>query len=435
MFKAIIKSKNLIPSSSQHQVKSKILPPISFNSKVSSLNFSFSSLHFIMNLLAFKYLLTLYFFLNAFINFCSGRRRNIKKDEGADVMISCNVDISQEDDIDLSVVWKKDDVTLKLHDNPHYYYHSNNASLVIKQITVNDIGSYQCFADTDSGPIGEPTHLQVKEKLKFVDPQIDKKLELSSVSKLSCKTRGHLTPTVYWEKNGLKRLPGHITQKNGTLIFNGVLSTDAGKYTCFASDSVTSIQTTVNVEVGRAPKFTHTPPKQLEVTSGSTVLLECRAEGDPLPIIHWDKNKMRDFTDDRVKTFPNGSLVIFDATPIDQARYGCIAGNLKGFERAEVDLVVKISELSEHESEARMTKTMMITVGGVTLYMVLVIVLVIWYRVRNERRKAAALIYSQNGSKPDISGLEMKERSIKLKADPDTQSTEDVRESLKNSIE
>ena len=104
----------------------------------------------------------------------------------------------------------------------------------------------------------------------------------------------------------------------------------------------------------------------------------------------------------------------------DEGKYGCIAGNSAGFERAEVNLVVGTSSASvksptgystaaELEGDEKMTKTILITGGVVTLYMVLVLVLMIWCRYRTAKRKAA-LMSNQIGNKPDNGDLEMKER-------------------------
>ncbi|XP_053207688.1 tyrosine-protein kinase-like otk [Panonychus citri] len=309
-------------------------------------------------------------------------------------------------------------------DNPRIVIQLNH-SLVIKKVTASDDGHYQCFNEfvNPNGGGGRIIRLRVKEKLKFIDPQKDKKLELNSVSKLHCKTRGHLPQTVTWIKNGFKFLPDHIKQERGTLMFNGVLSTDAGRYTCIASDSLTTINSTVSVEVVKSPKFTKKPAKYVESEVGSFVELHCAAEGDPAPIIHWEKNKeFNDFkADHRITTYPNGSLLISNFQQKDEGKYGCIAGNSAGLERAEVNLAIGTSSSSvrsangysatstELEGDDKMTKTILITGGVVTLYMVFVLILMIWCRYRTAKRKAASML-NHNGNKPENGDLEMKER-------------------------
>lgn len=49
-----------------------------------------------------------------------------------------------------------------------------------------------------------------------------------------------------------------------------------------------------------APKFTVLAQNPTEAIEGFSVMLDCTAEGDPKPTIHWDKNlKMNDFNRSR----------------------------------------------------------------------------------------------------------------------------------------
>lgn len=82
-------------------------------------------------------------------------------------------------------------------------------------------------------------------------PPVNKKLELGSTAKIHCKAQGTPPPIIHWEKYGNEgeSFPGHITDMNGTLHFNGVLAEDKGKYTCFASNSQGTINVTLTIDV------------------------------------------------------------------------------------------------------------------------------------------------------------------------------------------
>lgn len=76
-------------------------------------------------------------------------------------------------------------------------------------------------------------------------------MELGSISKVNCKAQGSVPPTIHWLKDDetLRELPSHITVNNGTLIFNGVKSSDKGRYTCVAKNAQGSINATISIEV------------------------------------------------------------------------------------------------------------------------------------------------------------------------------------------
>lgn len=87
----------------------------------------------------------------------------------------------------------------------------------------------------------------ISEKLKFTPQPVNKKMELGSVSKVNCKAQGSTAPTIHWLKEG--GLPSHVSVHNGTLIFNGVKSTDKGRYTCVANNAQGTINATITIDV------------------------------------------------------------------------------------------------------------------------------------------------------------------------------------------
>ena len=87
------------------------------------------------------------------------------------------------------------------------------------------------------------------EKLKFRPPPVNRKLELSSVTRIHCKAEGQSEPAVRWLKDGKSELPAHVEDVKGVLVFNKVERSDAGRYTCVASNSQGTINKTIAVEV------------------------------------------------------------------------------------------------------------------------------------------------------------------------------------------
>ncbi|XP_016839619.1 inactive tyrosine-protein kinase 7 isoform X2 [Nasonia vitripennis] len=286
----------------------------------------------------------------------------------------------------------KDGVRYRIVEEP-----AGNLSLIFKNVQLIDRGNYVCEIVTKGfSPVrSAPAALSVEEKLKFSPEPVNRKLELNSSPKISCKAQGSTPVTFKWYKNGADSFPKHVRDElNGTLHFNGVLEEDKGNYTCVASNSQGQIKHTIKIDVVISPKFT-IKPENVTAIEGSSVLLHCAAEGDPKPAIQWDKDsRMNNLNGDRFEVMANGSLHIKEVYLSDEGKYGCTAGNSAGLKREEGHLSVRAGdgyrsdmELDAAEDGSMMTKTVIITLGAAAAYMVLVVGLMLYCRYRRRRRK------------------------------------------------
>ncbi|XP_067131155.1 inactive tyrosine-protein kinase 7-like [Centruroides vittatus] len=328
-----------------------------------------------------------------------------------------------------TVHWLKDKKYVRTS-GTNFIFSPQNGTLYIKNVQLNDAGSYVCRVNTTGFPPiqSESITLNVKEKLKFVPPPVNKKLELNSNAKIYCKARATTPPKVKWIKEGgplYFKWPPHIRDDNGTLHFNAVKAEDSGRYMCVATSAQDIINTTIQVDVIVLPQFV-VKPADTEAYEGYSAMIHCMASGDPLPTIQWDKNNiLSGFDPNRFAVMKNGTLFVSEVHMNDQGKYGCTAGNSGGFKRAEISFVVKSSEdyvtdhvgQSDHDAESNtMTKTVMITLGAAAIYMTLVIGLMIWCRFRRARRKAFLLAQTsaevaklEDGEIPN--NTEMKEKT------------------------
>ena len=189
------------------------------------------------------------------------------------------------------------------------------------------------------------SNLICAEQLKFNLQPISKKLELGSSSKVHCKAQGNPVPIVRWVKEGLQYFhwPQHVEDLNGTLFFRGVRPGDEGNYTCIATNSQGVINATIRIDVTKTPYFTSLPDNITVAKEGGVAELVCRAVGQPLPTIKWDKDSVMldSFSSDRYTAYLNGTLIIHNVQADDEGPYGCTAGNAGGFKRAEVRLIVQ----------------------------------------------------------------------------------------------
>ncbi|XP_056262680.1 hemicentin-1-like [Pseudoliparis swirei] len=109
---------------------------------------------------------------------------------------------------------------------------------------------------------------------------------------------------------------------------------------CVAANEAGVVERSVALTVHSAPAITAEPT--VAVDAGGTVVLDCRAEGEPTPTMEWSrKGGRRLLGDDRFSPLSNGSLRVSSAQKEDTAQYECLARNLLGSARARVTLTVR----------------------------------------------------------------------------------------------
>ncbi|XP_031355728.1 tyrosine-protein kinase-like otk [Photinus pyralis] len=322
-------------------------------------------------------------------------------EENKKSVLTCLHDVDNASEQYTVVKWKKDGKVLKHDYDEETTSHQRirafkqNGTLVIYSTKPSDRGDYVCEITTAGFEplVSKSATISVIEILKFSPPPVNKKLELGSTAKIHCKAQGTPPPTIRWEKDGKgDGFDAHIADTNGTLHFNGVLSEDKGRYTCFASNTQGTINVTLTIDVVVAPKFTLLSHNPTEAIEGFSVMLDCVADGDPKPTIHWDKNlQMNDFNRSRFQVLDNGTLYIKEVHREDENNYGCTAGSSAGLNRKEIRLIVHTREGYHPEGneaeDSTVTKAVLITMSVATAYIILVIGLMIWCRYRRRSRK------------------------------------------------
>ncbi|XP_020293317.1 tyrosine-protein kinase-like otk, partial [Pseudomyrmex gracilis] len=344
--------------------------------------------------------------------------------EGDSVTLSCSYS-GMEPPVTY-VHWLKDGMQLRESGGPTRYRvtdNHGNVTLHFKSVDLSDKGHYMCQIFTTGFPpvLSDQAVLTVEEKLKFSPQPVNKRLELASTAKVSCKAQGATNPAVKWVKEGEdEKFPKHVQDINGTLHFNGVKMEDKGRYTCIANNTQGSINHTISIDVVVAPKFTKLPDNPTEAIEGYPVMLHCVAEGYPTPTIQWDKDsRMNDAVDPRFNIFKNGSFYIAEVHLSDQGKYGCTAGNSGGLKREEFQLNVKVGDRYKAETEQEisddgpmMTKTVIITLSVATGYMVFVIGLMLYCRYDRRRRKRQ---YAQHQTEEKMENGDIREEQTELK--------------------
>lgn len=82
-------------------------------------------------------------------------------------------------------------------------------------------------------------------------------------------------------------------------------------------------------------------PVETVVDAGTTVVLNCQADGEPTPMIEWSRQGRPLLGISRFSTLSNGTLRISSAQKEDTAEYECVARNLLGSVLVRVALTVR----------------------------------------------------------------------------------------------
>ena len=88
-------------------------------------------------------------------------------------------------------------------------------------------------------------------KLKFKSLPKSTHLELGETKRIYCIVQGEPPIKIKWVKLGVQKLDPHVQQeKDGSLYFKTVRYSDAGKYSCQASNDRDQINVTIELQVG-----------------------------------------------------------------------------------------------------------------------------------------------------------------------------------------
>nr|XP_019951254.1 PREDICTED: inactive tyrosine-protein kinase 7 [Paralichthys olivaceus] len=306
------------------------------------------------------------------------------------------------------VTWLRNNIMITPEDSRYKLF--PNGTLRINNVEVYDGLMYGCETKTAGGRLTGQARVLVLEKLKFTPtPQPFQCLELDNEITIQCSAKGRESPTIRWTKADGGALQPRVEQRNGQLQFTKVTRSDAGNYTCIASNSLQGeIRAVVTLTVAVYIRF-KLEPENTTVYQGHVAILHCQVTGDPEPHIHWMvKDKTLDMSKNRrFQKMPNGSLVIRDVTTDDTGRYTCVAGNSCSIKDRVAQLYVvekPVHPNDEEEDRApyKMIQTIGLSVGAAVAYIIVVLGLMFYCK---KRRNAKRLQKGQDGEEPEMECL------------------------------
>ncbi|XP_036354448.1 hemicentin-1-like isoform X2 [Octopus sinensis] len=238
-----------------------------------------------------------------------------------------------------TIRWTKDGQELAIDNYKYVILHGTKLSLPFPR--AEDSGTYTCIAENGAGRDEKAIKLRVR-----VPPTIEETSHLmtatvGSTVKIPCKATGNPEPKLKWTKNDKKlssNRPKFIFESD-SLIIQGVLANDTGRYVCTATNRVGEDSHEILLRVQVPPSF-KTLPVNKEVLVGSRLKLQCSADGIPVPVISWRHNGNAIHAPPSI----NGQsrLIVRNTGKEDSGRYTCIAKNPAGQRETQATVGVKV---------------------------------------------------------------------------------------------
>uniref|UniRef100_A0A7N8WQH5 Peroxidasin n=1 Tax=Mastacembelus armatus TaxID=205130 RepID=A0A7N8WQH5_9TELE len=223
-----------------------------------------------------------------------------------------------------------------------------SGGLYIQNVVQADGGQYTCFASNNVDTIHATAYIIVQATPQFtVTPQDQSVLEGHTVD-FPCEATGYPQPVIAWTRGG-SPLPldrRHVVLSSGVLRITRVAPHDEGQYECQAVSPVGTVRTAVQLTTDKAlagitPVFTNAP-RDLTVESGQDVQIPCSAQGQPQPVLTWNKDGVQVTESGKFHISPE-SLEVKDVGTADAGRYECVARNPIGYQVASMVLTVTVS--------------------------------------------------------------------------------------------
>ncbi|XP_075689566.1 hemicentin-1 [Rhinoderma darwinii] len=267
------------------------------------------------------------------------------------------------------ITWAKETQLISPFSQRHNILPSG--SMKIFETRVTDTGMYTCVATNIAGNVTRSVKLNV-----YVPPKIQRgpkviRANVHQSFEITCASNGIPIPQTTWFKDGRilemnERLKGTIFRVDSAEL------SDAGLYTCIASNIIGQDVTNVTVEIRAPPTLSNLEPPydktNQERISNQWVAFPCPAKGTPKPVIKWlHNNKALTGTEPGINITKDGTLLIINSlTPYDNGEYKCLATNEAGLTEKKYNL--KVHDPPAIKDKEKLTNISVLLNHDVSLY-------------------------------------------------------------------
>ncbi|XP_032597184.2 protein sidekick [Drosophila grimshawi] len=255
---------------------------------------------------------------------------------GGQVQLSCDV----VGDPKPQVQWFRnaERITEAQLEDEVYELNADN-TLIIKKLSLDDEGMFQCLATNEAGEKSAYTWLRVKTTAPAMKkpPQNSTALDGKDAT-ISCRAVGAPNPNITWIYNEtqLVEISSRIqVLDSGDLLIANIRASDAGLYMCVRANEAGSVKGEAYLSVLVRTQIIQ-PPVDTTVLLGLTATLQCKVSSDPsVPYnIDWyrEGQKAPIVNSQRIGVQADGQLEIQAVRASDVGSYACVVTSPGGNE-------------------------------------------------------------------------------------------------------
>ncbi|XP_053197128.1 protein sidekick-2 [Scomber japonicus] len=248
------------------------------------------------------------------------------------------------------IVWYKDALPIDPVKTPRYRV-LVGGSLQVNGLLPDDTGMFQCFARNLAGEVQTNTYLAVTSIAPNITAGPSDSTVIDGMSViLHCETSGAPRPAITWQKgervlaSGSVQLPRFTLLESGSLLISPSHISDAGTYTCMASNSRGIDEASADLVVWARTRIT-TPPQDQSVIKGTKAIMTCGVTHDPSVTVRhvWEKegSVISVQSTPRLRLDPDGTLHISQTWSGDIGTYTCRVTSVGGNDSRSAHLRVR----------------------------------------------------------------------------------------------
>uniref|UniRef100_A0A8C9N6Y6 Hemicentin-1 n=1 Tax=Serinus canaria TaxID=9135 RepID=A0A8C9N6Y6_SERCA len=254
--------------------------------------------------------------------------------------------------------WFKDGKPLFLGD-PNVELLDRDQVLHIKSARRVDKGRYQCSATNTAGKQVKEVRLvvHVPPSIKGGNITTEVSVLLNNLINLECETKGIPVPTITWYKDGQRVIssPQALYVDRGQFLqIPRAQVSDSAQYSCRASSTAGAAEKLFHVDVYVPPVIEGDADtaQSRQVVAGNSLTLECKAAGNPPPLLTWLKDRVPVKASDKLRVLAGGKqLEILNAVEADQGQYWCVATSIAGEQEIKYDVEILVPPFVEGGDE------------------------------------------------------------------------------------
>ncbi|KFP01647.1 Hemicentin-1, partial [Calypte anna] len=254
--------------------------------------------------------------------------------------------------------WFKDGKPLFLGD-PNVELLDRGQVLHIKSARRVDKGRYQCSATNPAGKQVKEIKLNIHVPPSIKGGNITTEVStlLNNLINLECETKGIPAPTITWLKDGhpIISSPQALYVDRGQFLkIPQAQVSDSAKYTCRVSSAAGAAEKHYYVDVYVPPVIEGNgdTAQKRQVVAGNSLTLECKAAGNPPPLLTWLKDGVPVKASDSLHILSGGKkLEILNAVEADQGQYLCVATSIAGEQEIKYEVEILVPPFVEGGGE------------------------------------------------------------------------------------